>query len=319
MPPHTASFALEPAPPFRLDLTVWTLRRRLDNLFDRWDGKTYLRVLIEDDKPFEIAVMQLGESKSPQLRVTLTGKTLTSKTKAFVTVALERLLGIKIDLQKFYRLSKKDQWLEPFVSQFQGMKPPRLLTPFEALVNAIACQQLTLTMGIRLLNRLTEAYGMALKTEAGIVHAFPRPQDLANADIEDLRKMSFSYQKARYLTTISHLIVDGELNLDTIAQLDDKEAVARLCELKGVGRWTAEYVLLRGLGRTHIFPADDVGARNNLQRWLDLSGTMTYDNTREALSRWDGYGGLVYFHLLLKSLTEKGWIGGGYVEDQARV
>ncbi|MBI1793293.1 MAG: DNA-3-methyladenine glycosylase 2 family protein [Chloroflexi bacterium] len=319
MPPHTASFALEPAPPFRLDLTVWTLRRRLDNLFDRWDGKTYLRVLIEDDKPFEIAVMQLGESKSPQLRVALTGKTLTSKTKAFVTVALERLLGIKIDLQKFYRLSKKDQWLEPFVSQFQGMKPPRLLTPFEALVNAIACQQLTLTMGIRLLNRLTEAYGMALKTEAGIVHAFPRPQDLANADIEDLRKMGFSYQKARYLTNISRFIVDGELNLDTIAQLDDKEAVARLCELKGVGRWTAEYVLLRGLGRTHIFPADDVGARNNLQRWLDLSGTMTYDNTREALSRWDGYGGLVYFHLLLKSLTEKGWIGGGYVEDQARV
>jgi len=319
LPPHTASFALEPAPPFRLDLTVWTLRRRLDNLFDRWDGKTYLRVLIEDDKPFEIAVMQLGESKSPQLRVALTGKTLTSKTKAFVTVALERLLGIKIDLQKFYRLSKKDQWLEPFVSQFQGMKPPRLLTPFEALVNAIACQQLTLTMGIRLLNRLTEAYGMALKTEAGIVHAFPRPQDLANADIEDLRKMGFSYQKARYLTTISRFIVDGELNLDTIAQLDDKEAVARLCELKGVGRWTAEYVLLRGLGRTHIFPADDVGARNNLQRWLDLSGTMTYDNTREALSRWDGYGGLVYFHLLLKSLTEKGWIGGGYVEDQARV
>ena len=306
MPSHTASFDLEPASPFRIDLTVWTLRRRPDNLFDRWDGETYRRMLIIDDKPFEIAVTQCGESEN--LRVAVTGTRLTPSLKNYVTAALERLLGIKIDLQKFYRLSKKDKRLKPLVSQFQGMKPPRLLTPFEALVNAIACQQLTLTMGIRLLNRLTEAYGMALKTEAGIVHAFPRPQDLANADIEDLRKMSFSYQKARYLTTISHLIVDGELNLDTIAQLDDKEAVARLCELKGVGRWTAEYVLLRGLGRTHIFPADDVGARNNLQRWLDLSGTMTYDNTREALSRWDGYGGLIYFHRLFKSQTEKGWI-----------
>ncbi len=319
MPVHHASFDLEPVPPFRLDLTVWTLRRRPDNLFDHWDGKTYLRVLIEDDKPFEIAVTQLGESKSPQLRVALTGRTLTSKTKVFVTAALERLLGIGIDLQKFYRLGKKDKWLKPLVNQFQGMKPPRLLTPFEALLNAIACQQLTLTMGIRLLNRLTEAYGVALKTEAGVVHAFPRPQDLANADIEDLRKMSFTYQKARCLTSISRLIVDGELNLDVIAQSDDKEAVARLCELKGVGRWTAEYVLLRGLGRAHVFPADDVGARNNLQRWLALPGTMTYNNTREALSRWNGYGGLVYFHLLLKSLTEKGWIGDAYVEDQARV
>lgn len=307
MPPLTASFNLEPASPFRMDLTVWTLRRRPDNLFDRWDGKTYRRVLIVDDKPFEIAVTQDEESEN--LRVVVTGIRLTPSLKNYVTVALERLLGIKIDLQKFYRLSKKDKRLESLVSQFQGMKPPRLLTPFEALINAIACQQLTLTMGIRLLNRLTGEYGMALKTEVGIVHAFPRPQDLANVDIEDLRKMSFSYQKARYLTTISRLIVDGELDLDEITKLDDQEAVARLCELKGVGRWTAEYVLLRGLGRTHIFPADDVGARNNLQRWLDLSGTMTYDNTREALSRWDGYGGLVYFHLLLKSLTEKGWMG----------
>lgn len=304
MPSHTASFDLRPASPFRLDLTVWTLRRRPENLFDRWDGTTYRRVLITDNKPFEIAVTQLGGN----LRVTVTGARLTSSLKNKVTAALERLLGIRIDLQKFYRLSEKDQWLKPLANQFQGMKPPRLLTPFEALVNAVACQQLTLTMGIRLLNRLTEAYGLALETETGVVHAFPRPQDLANADIEGLRKMSFSYQKARYLTNISRLIVDGELNLDTIGQLDDKEAVARLCELKGLGRWTAEYVLLRGLGRTHIFPADDVGARNNLQRWLDLSGTMTYDNTREALSHWDGFGGLVYFHLLLKSLAEKGLV-----------
>ena len=293
---------VQPVPPFRLDLTVWTLRRRPDNLFDRWDGTTYRRVLIADDKPFEIAVTQPGEN----LRVAVTGARLTSSLKNQVTAALERLLGIRIDLRKFYRLSKKDSWLKPLANQFQGMKPPRLLTPFEALVNAIACQQLTLTMGIRLLNRLTEAYGLALKTEDGTVRAFPRPQDLARADLEDLRQMSFSYQKARYITSISRLIVGGELDLDEIATLDDEEAVARLCELKGVGRWTAEYVLLRGLGRTHIFPADDVGARNNLQKWLGLSGKMTYANTRAALSRWDGFGGLIYFHLLLKSLAEKG-------------
>ena len=295
---------VQPVPPFRLDLTVWTLRRRPDNLFDRWDGTTYRRVLIADDKPFEIAVTQPGEN----LRVAVTGARLTSSLKNQVTAALERLLGIRIDLRKFYRLSKKDSWLKPLANQFQGMKPPRLLTPFEALVNAIACQQLTLTMGIRLLNRLTEAYGLALKTEDGTVRAFPRPQDLARADLEDLRQMSFSYQKARYITSISRLIVGGELDLDEIATLDDEEAVARLCELKGVGRWTAEYVLLRGLGRTRIFPADDVGARNNLQKWLGLSGKMTYANTRAALSRWDGFGGLIYFHLLLKSLAEKGLV-----------
>ena len=115
---------VQPVPPFRLDLTVWTLRRRPDNLFDRWDGTTYRRVLIADDKPFEIAVTQPGEN----LRVAVTGARLTSSLENQVTAALERLLGIRIDLRQFYRLSKKDSWLKPLANQFQGMKPPRLLT-----------------------------------------------------------------------------------------------------------------------------------------------------------------------------------------------
>lgn len=305
-----ASFKIEPFPPFRLDLTVWTLRRRHDNLFDRWDGRTYRRVLTVDGMPFEAAVSQPGRSDSARLRVALTGAESIPDAPARATAALERLLGLQVDLQRFYRLSAGDERLRLLANRFRGAKPPRYPTPFEALVNAIACQQLTLTVGIRLLNRLSQACGMALETEEGIVHAFPRPQDLANMEIETLRGMGFSYQKARYLTSLSRLTVDGELNLDEVDRLDDKAAVARLCELKGVGRWTAEYVLLRGLGRTRIFPGDDVGARNHLQRWLGLPAPMTYDEVHEALKRWDGYGGLVYFHLLLKSLAEKGLITG---------
>lgn len=53
------------------------------------------------------------------------------------------------------------------------------------------------------------------------------------------------------------------------------------------------------------FPADDVGARNNLQRWLNLPEKLNYETTRQAIHAWEEYGGLVYFHLLLKSLSEK--------------
>ena len=90
------------------------------------------------------------------------------------------------------------------------------------------------------------------------------------------------------------------------ATLPDDEAVKYLCELRGVGRWSAEYVLLRGLGRTHVFPGDDVGARNNLQRWLRLAKPLNYERVRRVLARWDGYAGLIYFHLLLDRLTESG-------------
>ena len=297
---------LEPAPPFRLDLTVWALRRRPDNLVDRWDGATYRRVLVTGDgEPFEVAVSQASPPEAPRLRVSVECQKSGENTERQVIASLERLLGINLRLDDFYRLAESDDRLRPVADQFRGFKPPRLLSPFEALVNAIACQQLTLTMGIRLLNSLVETYGLALQTEDGVFHAFPRPQDLADADIEDLRRMKFSYQKARYITGIAQAIVRGELDLDGISSLDDQGAINRLCDLKGVGRWTAEYFLLRGLGRTHIFPADDVGARNHLQRWLGLPEKLNYEAVHYVISPWKGFGGLIYFHLLLKSLSEK--------------
>lgn len=300
------SLDLEPVPPFRLDFTVWTLRRRPDNLVDRWDGKTYRRVLVSDSgEPFEVAVTQPRASDAPRLQVSVHCAKQDEQLKRQVISALERLLGFNVSLDGFYRLAEDDNKLKSVANQFRGFKPPRYLSSFEALVNAISCQQLTLTMGVRLLNSLIETYGPAFQTDDGIFHAFPHPQDLANADIEDLRRMKFSYQKARYIAGLAQSIVQGELNLDEIDSLDDQSAIEHLCGLKGVGRWTAEYILLRGLGRTHIFPADDVGARNHLQRWLSLPEKLNYAEVHRVLKPWQDYGGLVYFHLLLKSLSEK--------------
>ena len=299
------SFVLEPIPPFRLDLTVWTLRRRPDNIIDRWDGETYRRILIEDGKPIEIAVTQFDELETPRLRVVVTSELAISDQKGYVTLAVERLLGIHIDLREFYRFGENDEVLRSSLNQFRGLKPPRFPTYFETLVNAIACQQLTLTVGIRLLNRLAETCGPTIETEEGTFYGFPRPQELAKMEIEELRGVGFSYQKAGYLTGLARAITGKQFNLEEIEMLDDKEAVSRLCSLKGVGRWTAEYFLLRGLGRTHIFPGDDVGARNNLRYWMNLPENLNYNEVHKVLMRWDGYGGLIYFHLLLKSLTEK--------------
>ena len=302
-------FTLAPLPPFRLDLTVWVLRRRPDNLVDRWDGSVYRRVLSpEVGEPFEIAVSQSGPPEAPQLTVSLGSRPVTQPIRHQVASALDRLLGLGLDLGPFYRLADGDDRLRPLADQFCGFKPPRFLSLFEALVNGIACQQLTLTVGIRLLNRLAEAHGPAVTTEQGKFHAFPRPQDLASADVDDLRKMGFSYQKARYLTELAHTITSEQFDPAEIDFLDDKKAVERLRSLKGVGRWTAEYALLRGLGRLQIFPADDVGARNHLQRWLGLPGTVKYETVRQAVERWDPYQGLIYFHLLLKGLMERGMI-----------
>ncbi|MGH8645191.1 MAG: hypothetical protein ACREX4_12285 [Gammaproteobacteria bacterium] len=86
-----STLLFEPVPPFRLDLTVWTLRRRPDNAVDRWDGRTYRRVLPISAGPVEVAVTQIEPPEAPRLRVSVKGQPLRSSLKAAVASTLERL------------------------------------------------------------------------------------------------------------------------------------------------------------------------------------------------------------------------------------
>lgn len=297
-------FSLEPAPPFQLELTVWALRRRPDNEMDRWDGETYRRVLPLTGKFVEVAVTQMGPPDAPRLQVTVIGARRAPGVESSVTAALDRMLGLRARLSKFYRLAATDRRLWLLAKRFRGLKPPRFPTLFEALTNGIACQQVTLTQGIRLLNRLAATYGAAIN--GSDLHAFPQPPDLARLEPEKLRQLKFTRQRAAALTGLSYAIVERGLDLEALAVLDDEAALARLLQLRGVGRWTAGYALLRGLGRLHIFPGDDVGARNNLQRWLGLKKPLDYEGTRRVLAKWSPYAGFIYFHLLLDGLAEAG-------------
>jgi len=303
------TFLLEAIPPFRLDLAVWTLRRRPHNAVDRWDGTTYRRVLPLPAGPVEVAVAQVSPPEAPQLQVVVAGRPIRAAMRVAVTAALERLLGLRIDLTGFYQFAASDRRLGQLAQRFRGMRPPRFATVFEGVINAIACQQMTLTLGIRLLSRLAVACGTAFGEGDEVVHAFPRPEDLAPLSPEALRQLGFSRQKARAMIELAQSVAEGRVDLEGLEALPDDEVIDHLCELRGVGRWTAEYTLLRGLGRVHVFPGDDVGARNNLRRWLRLRKTLDYEGVRRVLGRWDGYAGFVYFHLLLDRLAEAGYLG----------
>jgi DNA-3-methyladenine glycosylase II len=303
-------FYIEPVPSFRLDLAVWALRRRPDNLIDRWDGRTYRRLLVLPPERANVSVSQLEPSKDAKLRVTLEGHSLGSSVKAAVMATLDRLLGLGIDLADFYQFASRHEKLAELTAPFLGMKPPRFASIFEALLNAIACQQVTLTLGIGLLNRLAGRYGMSLGVGEAEDYAFPRPEDLAPRSSAELRELGFSHQKGLAMIALSRSIVEGRLDLEALSQQPDEDAVRSLRELHGVGRWSAEYVLLRGLGRTHVFPGDDVGARNHLRRWLGLAKPLDYHGVQELLEPWKPYAGLIYFHLLLRQLQSTGVLGG---------
>jgi DNA-3-methyladenine glycosylase II len=127
-------------------------------------------------------------------------------------------------------------------------------------------------------------------------------------NLDALGKLGFSRQKARAIIELSLAVTEGRLDLEKLAGLDGGSLLERLHALRGVGRWSAEYVSLRGFGKLHVFPGDDVGAQNKLQRYLGLGKPPNYKKVRRQLTQWEPYAGLIYFHLLLYGLAEKGFL-----------
>jgi DNA-3-methyladenine glycosylase II len=307
----TIRFEIAAAPPFRLDLTVWALRRRPGNIVDRWDGTTYRRAIRVGDTLADVAVTQVSETVSPRLDVAVTTRATTNREtlQAETTIALQRMFGLEVDLGGFYRSAERDPDVRELAERFRGLKPPRFPTLFESLVNAIACQQLTLTVGIELLNRLATTHGPRAPGPSG-AHAFPASGDLTGLEPDTFRALGFSGHKSRALIEIAARAEDATLRPEDITTLDDDEAAAELRTLRGIGRWSAEYTLLRGLGRLAVFPGDDVGARNNLRRRLGITTPLDYEQVRRITGRWAPYSGLVYFHFLLAGIADAGWLEG---------
>jgi DNA-3-methyladenine glycosylase II len=299
---------LKPDAPFRLDLTAWALRRRSHNTIDRFDAGVYRRALVLGNAAVAVSVTQHGSVDAPVVSLDLAGTSVDDTVEAVARMAVERLLGLTVDLSGFAAMAGADPLLDPLADRMRGLKPPRFPAVFEALVNAVACQQLSLAVGVHLLNRLTAAYGRPVPGAVDGLHAFPRAQELATAAPGELRRLGFSRTKANTIVDVARATTDGTLDLEALRTLDDSEALARLTGLRGVGRWSAEYVLLRGLGRLHVFPGDDVGANNKLKRFLGIEARLDYDAVAQVVRRWHPYAGVVYFHLLLDSLSEAGLV-----------
>jgi len=147
---------------------------------------------------------------------------------------------------------------------------------------------------------------MSFEEDGKMLYAFPRPEDLIRATPKRIRRLGYSFKKASALLSLSDGIRNGRLNLESIRSLDDNEALEELLKIRGLGRWSAQYIMLRGLGRVHLLPADDIGFQDKLQNWLGLSERPDYEGVRKMIGRFEPYGGLIYFHLLLKSLSENG-------------
>ena len=293
-------YEIDVVAPYRLDLTVSVLRRLPTNIVDVFTAEgQYIRALGGLRAPVIARVIQ---ERADVLRVTFEGGDSRAGGHLRELAVLRRILGVDRELSHFYRAVRRIPWLHPLATRMIGVKPPRYPTLWEACVNAIVFQQVSLVAASSISRRIVETLGVPIESGASRLYMFPTVECLQGASDVVLSATGLSANKLAALHRVAEALLTGQLDEARLEELPSPDAVMLLCRIKGIGPWTAAVILLRGLGRLDVFPMND----SSVVRNLELVGGADVDHVLRLLGPQRG---MLYYHLLLARLTERGYIG----------
>ena len=224
---------------------------------------------------------------------------------------VRRILGLDFDLTGFYRMAKGDLALAPLVEPLYGLRPTLSPTPFEMLVGSITAQQINLSFAFACRARLVRRYGTPVRVGRQTVWAFPEAARLAVARPRELRALKYSTRKAEYIRDLARAIVGGTLDLETICAEPSERVIARLTDLRGLGRWTADWFLTRCLGRGDICPAGDLAVRKAFDHYYGRGRTLSEKAIRRRASAWGQHQNLAVHYMLAGMRLTQPAVGGG--------
>ncbi|WLR55172.1 DNA-3-methyladenine glycosylase [Mesobacillus subterraneus] len=202
------------------------------------------------------------------------------------------------DLGEFYQLADQDKVLKTLVHKYYGLRIISIPDLFEALVWAIMGQQINLTFAYTLKKRFVEQYGESLIFRGETYWLFPSFEKIATITVEDLRKLQITNRKAEYIIGIARAMANGELSKELLLQKMDYQQIRKsLMMIRGIGAWTADYVLMKCLHYTSSFPVADVGLHNALKNLLDLERKPTMEELQDYAANWEGWQAYATFYL----------------------
>ena len=281
----TINLHLRPTPPFDFELTAgyhayFQARSGADNV----EGGVYRRLLDLDGRLVLVSVRSTGSVDSPELMLGLRGEGLSDADGELAVAQVRWMLGTDQELASFYALAGSDPALAGLARQFPGLHLPRTATLFEALTVAILGQQISASVARTMRTLLIERYGARSEFDGATYFAFPRPEAILSALPEELRELKLSRSKAEYVRVIAGAAL--EPGWDELYELPDDEVVRRLTALRGVGNWTAQWALVRGLARPDALPLGDLALRRGVSRlWRD-GATVTDAEVETIAERW---------------------------------
>lgn len=276
-------FQLRFRPPYHWQGTLAFLAKRAIPGVEAVENGVYRRTISLKGKPgyFEVSLNPAAHSLSVRIQFA---------DPCLLFLIIERIramFDLNADWADIARTLKNDPALAGPIRESPGLRIPGCLDGFELAVRAILGQQISVAAASTLAGRLAKTFGVSYPTAKKLTHLFPSPPVLAEAD---LTKAGLTRSRAETVRALARAVASGQICFDGIT--NSELFLARLCEIPGIGQWTAQYVAMRALGDTDALPAGDLG----LLRALALSNSSELESRSQPWRPWRAYATVYLWH-----------------------
>jgi len=206
----------------------------------------------------------------------------------FIIERIRKMFDLGADWAAIVQSLRSDPVLASSVEADPGLRVPGCWNGFELAVRAILGQQITVKGATALAGRMVSSFGKPFCGASGLTHLFPPPEVLADAKLGDI---GLTGARAETIRSLARAVCGGEINFEGV--VDSDAFLNRLCEVPGIGKWTAQYVAMRALGEPDAFPSSDLG----LLRAMALGTSRDLEQRAETWRPWRAYAAMYLWRI----------------------
>jgi DNA-3-methyladenine glycosylase II len=289
---------VELAGPIDIAASVGIFQRNGDDTIDRWDGSHLIRTAPAGDGVVAYVCTVAGTVERPALQVVVEDPAHRVAVEAAVQSTFVAPPA------QFADLLTSDPVVARLNAVFPGVRPVLHHDLLAAVVRCISAQQVNLRWAVTTRRRLAESFGERHEVAGHYVYSLD-PERLAAADPAQIRALQFTSRKSEYIVATAEAIASGRLGLARLRVLPDDEVISELTSIRGIGLWTAEWILARTLGRPRVV-AGDLGVRKAVGLCYLRTPLPTEQEVRAATVHWGPSAGVAQ-QLLLHGLAAGEW------------
>ena len=244
-----------------------------------------------DGQEVVFQLISIGTTENPQLEYTLfSARPIAEATKNAVAERIAFFLSLTDDLQSFYHLGREDPDFAPIIEHLYGYHQVKFLTPFENACWAVLTQRNPMKIAQKTKQALIEKYGNHLEVHENVYWAFPEPIQIAIVNEGELLKVIRNDRRTEYLIATARAF--SEVNEEFLKTAPDEEVEAWLRNIKGIGEWSATFIMVRGLGRMEYIPLTETRLLEAASKVYGHGEELSREDLKRLAERygpWQGY------------------------------